>query len=105
MKALAEPVLSTCLECGSHNIIQDAESGEVVCGRCGLVIAEFTIDEGPEWRAFTQEERESKTRVGRPPLFSIYDKGLSTTMGNIYRDGQGRRIPAEKRFQMHRLKR
>ena len=105
MKALAEPVLSVCLECGSHNIIHDLESGEVVCGGCGLVIAESTIDEGPEWRAFTKGEMVTRTRVGLPTLFSVHDKGLSTTLSPVGRDAYGRRIPHERRLQMFRLRR
>ncbi len=31
--------------------------GEVVCAQCGLVVAEETIDMGPEWRAFNKEKR------------------------------------------------
>ncbi|GEM_PF-2397408 len=31
--------------------------GEVVCAQCGLVVAEETIDTGPEWRSFDKEKR------------------------------------------------
>ncbi len=31
--------------------------GEVVCAQCGLVVAEETIDTGPEWRPFNKEKR------------------------------------------------
>ncbi len=31
--------------------------GEVVCAQCGLVVAEETIDMGPEWRVFNKEKR------------------------------------------------
>ncbi len=30
---------------------------EVVCAQCGLVVAEETIDTGPEWRTFNKEKR------------------------------------------------
>jgi transcription initiation factor TFIIB len=105
MKALGEPVFLLCSECGSRKIINDRESGEVVCSGCGLVIAESTVSTDPEWRAFNLEESESKTRVGLPPSFSIYDKGLSTTFNPIDSDGCGRRISREKRSEMLRLKR
>jgi transcription initiation factor TFIIIB Brf1 subunit/transcription initiation factor TFIIB len=36
--------------------------GEVVCAQCGLVVAEATIDTGPEWRVFDQK------RVRAAPL-------------------------------------
>ena len=31
--------------------------GEVVCAQCGLVVAEASIDTGPEWRVFDREKR------------------------------------------------
>ena len=104
MKTAYEQVPSVCPECGSRKIIQDDGSGETVCGRCGLVIAEPNISAGPEWRAFTQTEKETRTRVGLPPSFLIHDKGLSTMMGPVYRDVYGRRIPQENRSQLLRLR-
>ncbi len=35
----------------------DNRSGEVARAQCGLVVAEETIDMGPEWRAFNKEKR------------------------------------------------
>ena len=104
MKTLDEPAISVCLECGGSNIIQDLVSGEVVCGGCGLVIAEPTVNTEPEWRAFTKSENETRSRVGLPSSFSIHDKGLSTMIGPVYNDGHGRRIPQENRLQMLRLR-
>jgi transcription initiation factor TFIIB len=104
MEILDEPVISVCLECGGRNIIQDLESGEVVCGGCGLVIAESTISTEPEWRAFTKSEEESRIRVGLPLSFSIYDKGLSTTFLPLDSDAYGRRTPNERKNEMRRLK-
>jgi len=104
MKTAYEQVPSVCPECGSRKIIQDDGSGEVICGRCGLVIAEATVNTEPEWRAFTQTEKETRTRVGLPPSFLIHDKGLSTMMGPVYRDVYGRRIPQENRSQLLRLR-
>ena len=37
-----------CPECGSDNIVTDADQGELVCDDCGLVIDERQIDRGPE---------------------------------------------------------
>jgi len=31
--------IDRCPECGSQNLIQDEESGEIICGNCGLVIS------------------------------------------------------------------
>jgi transcription initiation factor TFIIB len=93
-----------CIECGSASPIHDYDTGETVCANCGLVLHKQMIDKGPEWRAFTQEERESKSRVGMPTSYSVYDKGLSTTMGWVGRDAFGRKLPLETRLQMWRLR-
>ena len=96
--------IEACPECGSLNLIQDYESGETVCGECGLVIREQMMDKGPEWRAFTQEEKNSRSRVGVPTSFSVHDKGLSTSIGRVDRDALGRRLPLSTRLQMLRLR-
>ena len=105
MKALGELVSLSCTECGGRDLVWDRDSGEVVCGKCGLVVEESTVDAGPEWRSFTVKELESRTRVGMPPSLTIHDKGLSTMIGPIYKDAYGRRIPQEAKLKMYRLRR
>jgi len=92
-----------CPECGSQELVADLEVGELVCTRCGLVIGEDMLNQGPEWRAFTPEEKESRGRAGAPTGYSRYDKGLSTDIG-IDRDAFGRPLSPEVRNQMWRLR-
>jgi transcription initiation factor TFIIB len=56
--------MAGCPVCGGP-LITDLQRGETVCAQCGLVVAESTVDVGPEWRVF--EERE-KRRVRTAPL-------------------------------------
>jgi transcription initiation factor TFIIB len=84
----------------SRNIIRDLESGELVCGDCGLVIADTVVSTRPEWTAFTVEEHQEMDRVGPPPSFSIYDKGLSTIIGGVSRDARGKTISNERRVKI-----
>jgi len=93
-----------CSECGSSNIIRDGGSGEIICGNCGLVITDSIINKGPEWRAFTQTEKESRSRVGVPLSFAVHDKGLTTMIGRVGRDAFGRKIPLKTKLQMLRLR-
>jgi len=93
-----------CPECGSLNLVRNHDTGEVVCGDCGLVVREQMMDRGPEWRAFTPQEKASRSRVGMPASYSVYDKGLSTTIGRVNRDAFGRKLPLSTRFQMWRLR-
>ncbi len=53
-----------CPACGDR-LITDLQRGEVVCAQCGLVVAESTVDTGPEWRVFDERE---KRRVRAAPL-------------------------------------
>ncbi len=93
-----------CPECGSRDLIEDYERGEIVCGHCGLVIREGIMDVGPEWRAFTKEEMEERSRVGIPFSLALHDKGLSTVIGKTGTDAFGKKIPASTRLQMLRLR-
>ena len=93
-----------CPECGSANIINDEDSGEVICGSCGLVLRESTINDGPEWRAFTPGEKETRSRVGVPLSFAVHDKGLTTVIGRVGKDAYGRNIPLNTKLQMLRLR-
>jgi len=104
MKTTIEQIPSLCSECGSKKIIQDGGLGETVCGGCGLVIAEPTINTGPEWRAYTPKDEKNRTRVGLPMSFAYHDKGLSTVIGSIDWDAMGRKIPQDTKFKMYRLK-
>ena len=104
-KAESKPKLADkCPECSSTNLIHDYDTGETVCSNCGLVLHEQMIDKGPEWRAFTQQEKASRSRVGGPTSYSVHDKGLSTAIGNVDRDAFGRKLPLSTRLQMWRLR-
>src|SRR2546428_13138996 len=62
------------------------------------------IDEGPEWRAFGSEQRESRERAGPPSTIMAHDKGLSTSIGWRNKDAYGRQIPHKSRAQIYRLR-
>ena len=93
-----------CPECGGANLIHDYDTGETVCSDCGLVLYGQMVDKGPEWRAFTQEEKASRSRVGMPTSYSVHDKGLSTSISQIDRDAFGRKLPLSTRLLMWRLR-
>ncbi len=97
-------LVDKCPECTSKNLVHDNDTGETICGDCGLVVYEQMMDKGPEWRAFTNEEKASRSRVGMPTSYSISDKGLSTTIGQVDRDAFGRKLPISTRLQMWRLR-
>ncbi|WP_394327296.1 transcription initiation factor IIB [Halalkalicoccus paucihalophilus] len=93
-----------CSECGSESLVKSDDQGELVCEDCGLIVEEANIDRGPEWRAFNHSERQSKSRVGAPTTQTMHDKGLTTQIDWKNKDAYGRSLSAEKRSQMHRLR-
>lgn len=97
-------LIDKCPECDSTNLVHDYDTGETICGDCGLVVNEQMMDKGPEWRAFTKEEKASRSRVGVPTSYSVHDKGLSTAISQIDRDAFGRKLPLRTRLQMWRLR-
>lgn len=95
---------TTCPECESETLIHDVDRHEVVCDACGLVVGDEPIDYGPEWRAFTQAEREEQSRVGAPSTELLHDKGLTTAIDWRNQDASGRAITPEQRSQVQRLR-
>jgi transcription initiation factor TFIIB len=93
-----------CDECGSGNILSDAESGELVCTECGYVITEKYVDPGQEWRSFDREQFEQRSRVGAPITWAIHDMGISTMIDSRDRDAAGRELSPTRRAQLYRLR-
>jgi len=93
-----------CPKCGNVNIITDEENGERICSSCGLVLESDIIDMGPEWRAFTSTEKDTRSRTGLGTSLTLYDKGLSTVFRGD-RDASGKRLNTEARIKMDRLRR
>jgi len=93
-----------CPECNGSRLIRDYEQGEIVCMDCGYVIDDRLADSGPEWRAFDDEQRAKRTRVGAPLTFTIHDKGLSTMIDWHDRDTYGKDLTPGQRAQVYRLR-
>lgn len=94
----------TCPECGGHDVVLDTASGERICSTCGLVISDHRIDTGPEWRAFTSDEKDARSRTGAPTNYAIHDKGLSTMIDWRDHDSSGKKFTAKKRSEIYRLR-
>lgn len=99
----ADPAATSCPDCGG-SVTRNAARAERVCQACGRVIATDRIDHGPEWRAFTTEENDQKSRVGAPTTPLLHDKGLSTMISWSDTDASGQSLSARQREQMSRLR-
>lgn len=93
-----------CPECGSLKLMRDYDAAEVVCMACGYVIAEKLSNPGPEWRAFDDEQRTKRTRVGAPLTYTIHDKGLSTVIDWRDKRAVGKKFDPAQRMELYRLR-
>ena len=98
------PRIQRCPECGSNRLMRDYECAEIVCMNCGFVVAAKLADQGPEWRAFDDEQRAKRARAGAPLTFTIHDKGLSTMIDWHDRDVYGKRLAPGQKAQIYRLR-
>jgi len=93
-----------CPECGGAKLMRDYDSAEVACMECGHVLSMRIADRGPEWRAFTSEQREKRSRTGAPTTYTIHDKGLSTMIDWHDRDIYGKKFSTSQKAQIYRLR-
>src|SRR3989442_10174461 len=70
-------ITTQCPECHGDHLVRDYSRAEIVCEDCGLVLDDMIIDEGPEWRAFDSEQRETRGRAGAPRTLMGPAQGLS----------------------------
>lgn len=91
-----------CPECGKDKYITDPDKGETVCRHCGFVVQERSLNQTPEWRAFTLTEQHTRSRVGAPTSLLRHDKGLSTTF-QPSKDNMGKVLPWTLQQKMTRL--
>ncbi|AXG06341.1 transcription initiation factor IIB family protein [Haloplanus rubicundus] len=98
----ADQSSSGCPECGG---LVHTNSIETVCEDCGLLIEDRPIDDGQEWRAFDETERDDRERTGPPLTPARHDRGLSSEIGFDRTDANGTLLPGRKNQQLARLRR
>jgi transcription initiation factor TFIIB len=91
-----------CPECGGNQFLEDENRGELRCAKCGLIVKEYMVDSGQEWRAFDSEQISRRARTGAPLTFTKHDKGLTTEIGKGL--GELYKVPGKKRAQYYRLR-
>jgi transcription initiation factor TFIIB len=85
-------------------LITDNSTGEISCGNCGFVVGERIEELGPEWRAFSKEEHEDRSRAGIPTSLAMHDMGLSTTISPLDKDASGKPLSPYVRSTIERLR-
>ena len=104
--ALTSPTTQDCcFGCNSVRIITDHESGELICGDCGLVISNSVESQRDLIIDLPINTLDSNTCNGLPTSLALYDKGLPTVIGVPYKDAKGQSLDASMRSRMERLRR
>jgi transcription initiation factor TFIIB len=85
-------------------MVTDPDSGEIICSNCGQVISEKALETQAEWRAFTTDEVNDRSRTGMPTSLARHDKGLATIIGRANKDASGQVLDAAMRTTMERLR-
>lgn len=93
-----------CPRCGRGPLVVDTAGGELFCSSCGYVVMEKIEETGPEWRAFSKEEKDDRSRTGVPASLAMHDMGLATVIGVEDRDASGRSLPASMKAAIERLR-
>ncbi|MEE8186139.1 MAG: TFIIB-type zinc ribbon-containing protein [Nitrososphaerales archaeon] len=93
-----------CPRCGRGPMVVDTAGGELFCSSCGYVVMEKIEETGPEWRAFSKEEKDDRSRTGVPASLAMHDMGLATVIGVEDRDASGRSLPASMKAAIERLR-
>src|ERR1041384_2977879 len=97
---------SICPVCNDHLLmITDPDSGETICSKCGMIVLDKIQNiNQPEWRAFSNEEHENRSRTGFPSSLAIHDMGLACVIGKTNRDAGGKKMDDAMHTTMQRLR-
>ena len=103
---MAQSVRSSdrCQRCNKGAILTDSNTGEMFCSKCGFVATDRVEQEGPEWRAFSKEEGDSRTRTGTPTSLAMHDMGLATIINPQNKDATGKPLTASMKSTIERLR-
>ena len=93
-----------CPRCGKGNLVTDTSTGENFCGKCGFVITDKIDESGPEWRSFSKEEHEGRSRAGVPTSLAMHDMGLATIIGPTNKDATGKPLSSSMKSTIERLR-
>jgi transcription initiation factor TFIIB len=96
-------ICETCND--SRAIIFDAETNETVCSSCGIVLRD-NVQASLELRArkYSQEDIESRSRIGMPTSLAFHDMGLSTFISNSNMDAKGVPISSDQISKVKRMR-
>ncbi|MEZ0290276.1 MAG: transcription initiation factor IIB [Sulfolobales archaeon] len=90
--------------CPSGRIIYDEARGEKICLDTGEVIEDRLIDTGPDWRAYTSEERERRARAGSPISPILQGSDVTSVIDISSKDATGKKLDLKKKIEYARMR-
>ncbi|MGQ0376206.1 MAG: transcription initiation factor IIB [Nitrososphaerota archaeon] len=96
-------IQTSCPECKS-SLIDDVQSGELICSTCGIVVAEQMADYGPETRSSNLEDKMRLARATGQTTYSQHDLGITTEISISTKDFSGKTISSQVANQMYNLR-
>ena len=93
-----------CPRCAKGTLVTDSDTGEKFCSKCGFVLTEKVSESGPEWRSFSKEEHDGRSRAGVPTSLAMHDMGLATIIGPTNKDATGKPLSASMKSTIERLR-
>src|SRR5271157_4115064 len=98
-----ERALDKCPRCGKNSMVTDGVGAELCCSSCGLVIKDKIVESGPEWRTFSSDGKDDRSRTGTPTSIAMHDMGLATVIGSVNKDASGRSLSGSMASTVERL--
>ena len=92
-----------CPECKSI-LVDDIQSGEVICSGCGVVVADQMADYGPETKSSDLEDKLRLARATGHTTYSQHDLGITTEIAISTKDFSGKTINHHVANQMNNLR-
>ncbi|MEX0911652.1 MAG: TFIIB-type zinc ribbon-containing protein, partial [Nitrosopumilaceae archaeon] len=93
-----------CPRCGKGRLVTDNNTEETFCGSCGFVMTDRLEESGPEWRSFSKDEHDDRSRTGVPTSLAVHDMGLATIIGPMDKDATGKPLSASMKSTIERLR-
>ena len=97
--------LEVCTICNSTAILFDVETSETVCSSCGMVLTDKAESLDAQWKAYSGDDIESKSRTGMPTSLAFHDMGLSTFISYSNVDANGGAISPDQISKVQRMRR
>jgi transcription initiation factor TFIIB len=99
-----ERALEKCPKCGKSRMVTDGTGSELYCANCGLVLKDKIVELRPEWRRFSEDGKDDRSRTGIPTSITMHDMGLATVIGTANRDAAGRSLSGSMKSTVDRMR-